>query len=144
MLKHIHEEKWIEFHVLTGTAEHLPEAILGLLSTNKKAFDSAFWKIDNYAIVQGDLFSSAAVLPKYLYAVVLKSKYKDHVIDLIWQIGTGYSKNEDLQKECFSESVKTFEKLLEHPDIVSTKYHEMIRNELNDMFEIEADRKRNT
>ena len=96
MLKHIHEEKWSDLHVLTGTAEHLPEAILGLLSENKTTFDAAFWKIDNYAIVQGDLFSSAAVLPKYLSEVVLKSKYKAKVIDLIKHFSWGahsYYKN---------------------------------------------------
>lgn len=144
MLEHIHQENWKDLSVLTGTAEHVPEAVLGLLSNNHEAFEAAYWKLDNYVVVQGDLFSSAAVLPKYLEEVVVKAKFKERVIDLIWQIGTGCSKNIELQSTCFTESVKVFNSLIKNPSIALTKYAEMVKAELNDMVEIEADRKNNT
>lgn len=136
MLEKIHQENWQELSVLTGTAEHVPEAVLGLLSKNYKSFEAAYWKLDNYVIVQGDLFSSAAVLPKYLEEVVLQCKFKERVIDLIWQIGTGYSENAELQSACFDAAFKAFNSLLKHPAIMHTKYCEMIKTELNDMVEI--------
>ena len=140
MLEKIHEESWGEFRVLTGTAEQIPQAVLGLLSRDKKSFESAYWKIENYVVVQGDLFSAAAILPKYLYEVVLETKYKERIIDLIWEIGTGHSKDRNLQEQCFTESVKAYEMLLVHPKIASTKYCEMVKNELNDMLVFDAER----
>ncbi|RXJ67318.1 hypothetical protein CS022_24405 [Veronia nyctiphanis] len=144
MLEQIHHENWKELSVLTGTAEHVPKAVLGLLAKDRKSFDAAYWKLDNYVVVQGDLFSSAAILPKYLEEVVVKSKFKESVIDLIWQIGTGYSENIELQSTCFAEAFKAFNSLIKHPLIASTKYAEMIKAELDDMVEIEVERKQNT
>lgn len=143
MLEQIHHENWKELHVLTGTAEHVPKAVLGLLSNNRKSFDAAYWKLENYVVVQGDLFSSAAILPKYLEEVVVKARFKESVIDLIWQIGTGYSENVELQKACFDGAYKAFSSLLKHPLIDSSKHAEMIKAELDDMVEIEAERKQN-
>ncbi len=140
MLEQIHQENWKNLSVLTGSAEHVPDAVLGLLSDDREAFDSAYWKLDNYVVVQGDLFSAAAVLPKYLEDVVLKAKFKESVIDLIWQIGSGYSKNSELQSTCFTEAAKVFNSLIKHPSIASTKFAEMIKAELDDMVEIEAGR----
>ncbi len=138
MLEKIHDEDWGQLSVLTGTAEHVPNAVLGLLSENEVEFEAAYWKLDNYVVVQGDLFSSAAVLPKYLEEVVLKAKYKERVVDLIWQIGTGYAQDARLQETCFNASVAVFESLLKNSELLHTKYHNMIENELKDMLEIEA------
>ena len=139
MLDHIYKENWKNLTVLTGTAEHIPEAVLGLLYEDKATFVAAYWKIDNYSVVQGDLFTSAEVLPKYLYEVVLKSKYKEGVIDLIRQIGSGYSEDNELRKRCYAEAVRAFEMLLAHPEIESTKYFELIQKELNDICELAVD-----
>ena len=144
MLEKIHYENWKALSVLTGSAEHVPEAVIGLLAEDRKLFYSAYWKLENYVVVQGDLFSSAAVLPKYLKEVVVKSKFKESVIDLIWQIGTGCSENAELQNACFMEAKDAFDFLIGHPVIVSTKYEEMIKAELNDMVEIEAERNQST
>ena len=141
MLDSIRKEEWAELDVLTGSAEHIPDAVIGLLSENRKKFDAAYWKIDNYAVVQGDLFSSAAVLPKYLALVVPRAKYKAEVVDLIWQIGTGDSVDTTLTKRCFSEAEKALQLLLKHPEIVSTVYETMIEAELKDMLEIQNARK---
>ena len=141
MLEHIHKENWKNLTVLTGTAEHIPEAVLALLSEDKTTFEAAYWKIDNYSVVQGDLYTSAEVLPKYLCEVVLKSNFKERVIDLIWQIGSGYSEDAELRKRCYAESVRAYDRLLAHPEIKSTKYYEIIQKELDELHEIESNRK---
>ena len=130
--------------VLTGTAEHVPDAVMGLLSENKSEFDAAYWKIDNYVVVQGDLFSSAAVLPKYLEEVVVKTKFKDQVIDLIWEIGSGYSNDPHLQETCFKEAMQALERLKKTPEIISSKYLKIVEGEINELTELKVDREKNT
>ena len=130
--------------MLTGSAEHVPDAVFGLLSENKSDFDEAYWKLDNYVVVQGDLFSSAAVLPKYLIEVIVKTKFKEQVIDLVWQIGSGYSTDPKLQETCFKESMLALESLKKYPEISSSKYLKIIEGEIKELQELKIDREKNT
>ena len=144
ILKQIHNENWSELKVLTGTADHVPDAILGLLSENKSAFEAAYWKLENYVVVQGDLFSSAAVVPKFLEDIVVKAKFKERVIDLIWQIGSGYSKDTHLQEECFNEAMRVLKRLENNPKIYSSKYGNIVKGEIKELEELKIDREKST
>jgi len=144
VLEQIQDESWDELSVLSGNAEHVPSAVLGLLSTNKVYFEKSYWKLDNYVVVQGDLFSAAALLPKYLEEVVIKAKYKEQVIDLIWQIGSGYSENTLLQETCYSEAMKALENLKIKFKLSGSKYLKVIEGEIKELQDLKVDQDKNT
>ncbi|MFT5084609.1 MAG: hypothetical protein ACI9Y1_002664 [Lentisphaeria bacterium] len=55
---------------LTGGAEHAPDAVFRLHSNNHESFESSYWKLENYVVVQKDIFSSPLFLSKHLQEVV--------------------------------------------------------------------------
>ena len=136
MLNKIHLEKWNELKIMGGTAEHVPEAILNLLSEDENEFEAAYWKLENHVVVQGDLYDSATVIPKYLEAVIIKAKFKPGVLELLFQIGNGASNNKTIENTCYNEVVSTLKRLLTHPDIIETNIATLIQNDLNDLVEL--------
>jgi len=138
MLDQVNLEDWGSVQVLSGSANHVPEAIMGLLSSNKVDFDKAYWKLDNHIVVQGDLFSSAALVPKYLEEVVLKTKFKEPVIDLLWQIGSGYSSDNNLQSLCYENALKVLKNLSMNSHTLGKKYVGMINGEIKELEEFIA------
>ena len=136
MLDKIYDENWNQLLTLSGDASLIPNSVLRLITSNRSDFDSAYWQIENQAIVQGDLFSCASLLPKYLKYVVVETKFKREVIDLIWQIGTGYSHNNELKLACFHAAEQAFKYLLDNPQVIGKKYHSIVLGELDDMYDI--------
>ena len=144
MLDKVNLEDWESVQVLGGSASHVPEAIIGLLSSNKVDFDKAYWKLDNHIIVQGDLFSSAALVPKYLEEVLLKTKFKEPVIDLLWQIGSGYSTDNNLQSLCYENVIKVLKSLSMNSHTLGKKYLSMINSEIKELEELKKYREKGT
>lgn len=140
MLNNIFDENWSELKTLTGTAEHVPHAVLGLLSENEQEFDASYWKLENHVVVQGELFDSAAVLPKYLEEVFIRSKFKHGVLELLFQIGNGTCCDKELQNFCYREVIASLTRLKNHPEIVNTELEGSINSEINELVEINTQR----
>ena len=136
MLDNLHTEGWSSLKTVVGTAAHVPDAIMGLLSDNPDDVESAYWKLENYVVVQSDLSESAAYLPKYLEEVLLKAKYKGSAIELLFQIGNGISLDDELQKNCYSQVVDVFERVITHTDIKGTKWETAIEEDLQTLREL--------
>ncbi len=134
MLERIHEEKWNELRTQSSDASHVPEAILALLTDDEEEFEKAYWKIENHVVVQSDLYSAAAVVPKYLEEVFLKSKFKHRVLELLFQIGGGYSPDVDLTKTCYNEVVQICENLLSNPDIQGSELEAALKEDLSSII----------
>ena len=141
MLETIHEENWKEAETQSRDGEKIPYAILELLTNNAQEFDAAYWKIENHVVVQGDLYSSAALVPKYLEEVYLKAKFKPGVQELLFQIGNGVSQNQELEHQCFNEVVAVFKRLIAHSEIQGTENEKALTEELAELQELHNERK---
>ncbi|OCQ23750.1 hypothetical protein A7985_07365 [Pseudoalteromonas luteoviolacea] len=139
MLERIHEEKWRDLRTQMTDASSIPEAILALLSDSEEEFEKAYWKIENHVVVQSDLYSAAAVVPKYLEEVYLKSKFKNGVSELLFQIGSGYSTDIDLMRTCFNEVVRVYNSLLANPSIQGTEFVTVLEEDLLCVIELHND-----
>lgn len=144
MLNELDQENWEHLQTLSGNAKHIPAAVRGLLSENSSEFDQAYWKIENHAVVQGDLYSVAAILPKYLEAVVIEAKYKSGVLELLFQIGNGVSLDSGLEDCCYKEVVAVLERLLKHPAIINSGLAQQVQEDLNDLRVLHEERKNDT
>jgi hypothetical protein len=51
--------QWRTLRTATGTADGMPAAISSLFSEEPEVRRASYWRIDNHAILQGDLFDSA-------------------------------------------------------------------------------------
>ncbi len=51
---------WSKIKGAHGTCEHIPDAILGLTSEDEEVRHSSYWRIDNYVILQSDLYEGAS------------------------------------------------------------------------------------
>lgn len=136
MLDTIHDEKWEESRTQSSIASHVPDAILALITENEEAFDRAYWKLENHVVVQSDLYSAAAVVPKYLEEVYLKTKFKHGVSELLFQIGSGYSSDNELVNICFNEVVRVYNKLIANPQIKGSEYEKALREDLSGVIEL--------
>jgi len=140
MLDKIHLESWKELKTLGGTAEHVPDAIINLLSENKNDFEEAYWKLENHVVVQGDLYDAATVIPKYLEEIIIKAKFKPGVLELLFQIGNGSSNNKVVEISCYNEVIGVLKRLLNHPDLIDTNIANLIQNDLNELVESHNER----
>ncbi|WP_148314442.1 hypothetical protein [Sorangium cellulosum] len=75
-----------------GGAEHLPRALQELesASTEDEAL-SAYWRIDNYVVVQGRVYEAALAVVSCLLGTLLRCTdvSRRHVLELLVQIGGG-------------------------------------------------------
>ncbi|KZN70390.1 hypothetical protein [Pseudoalteromonas luteoviolacea] len=140
MLERIYEENWKELRIQMTDASSIPEAILALLADSEEEFEQAYWKIENHVVVQGDLYSAAAVVPKYLEEVYLRSKFKHGVSELLFQIGSGYSTDGGLMKTCFSEVIRVYKSLLANPIIQGTEFVAHLEEDLSGVIELHNDK----
>ena len=136
ILENLHSENWKDLKSVVGIADHVPDAVVKLLSEDADEVEAAYWKLENHVVVQGDLSESAAYLPKYLEEVLLNAKYKGSVIELLFQIGNGISLDEELQKTCYSQVVEVFERVINHSEIKGTKWESAIKEDLQTLREL--------
>ena len=107
----VSSENWSELSTLTGNAEHVPAALSGLLSYDRSEFEASYWKIDNHVVVQSDLYSAAAVVPKYLEEIFPLATYKNDVLELLYEIGNGSSESKALEDTCYREVIAVLDRL---------------------------------
>lgn len=134
ILKNIHQsENWRDITTHLGTSEHIPDAILGLLSKKQDKVKEAYWKIDNCVILQGDLSESAKYIIKYLEYVTIEACHKESALELIYQIGNGYSSDENLMRQCRLQSIEVLTRIETHPEIISSQWRIKIKEDINSL-----------
>ncbi|WP_137940384.1 hypothetical protein [Chitinivorax sp. B] len=93
MFNGIGDINWATLKQAHGFADHVPEAIKGLISDDEKEQESSYWRLDNYVVLQGDLYQSAFYVIPFLIEVV-NSEVKSgraYVYDLLIEISNGYA-----------------------------------------------------
>ncbi|EHH1242384.1 TPA: hypothetical protein NJZ22_004488 [Vibrio parahaemolyticus] len=127
-------EDWANIKTNVGNAAHIPDALLSLLSDDSEEVEKAYWKIENYVVLQGELSESARYLPQYLEVAVLNAKYKGSVIELLFQIGNGVSSNKELEEDCYHKVIAVFKRVIVSENIVGTKWEVVIKEELQALY----------
>jgi hypothetical protein len=83
---------WAELRTATGTAEAIPDALEALCSADKKTREVAYWKIDNHAVVQGDLYDAAPFAVKGLLDCLRSTPVsKEEIYSLLVEFANGYA-----------------------------------------------------
>lgn len=101
MLKiELDRHEWGSLGGMGGTAEHGPESILRLTAgeTEDEVW-AAYWELENYVVVQGQLFeASVYVVPALLTALLgdLSRPARQAVLELLFQIVSGESDMEEV------------------------------------------------
>jgi hypothetical protein len=81
---------WSKLKHASGTSEHLPMALRDLASPDAEVRRRAYWKLDNYAVLQGSLYE---VAPYVVRAIVetwpTDDVRKDRTYDLLIELANG-------------------------------------------------------
>ena len=65
-----------------GNASHIPEAIDNLFSLDEKVRHDAYWKLDNFVVVQSDLYEAAFYIIEPIVQLLEKPYKSDRVLAL--------------------------------------------------------------
>lgn len=102
MLAGLDRIDWTQVQQAFGHGGHLPAALRGLTSSDPDERTSAFWKIDNYVVVQGYLHPAAPVVVPFLIEIADASVHgQEEALDLLYEIHMGYS---DAQPELSTQA----------------------------------------
>lgn len=91
MFEMLNNINWSKLKQAHGNAGHIPDALRGLTSPEKKIREKSYWKIDNYVVLQSDLYEAAYYVIPFLIEI-LESGMKNGrslVYDLLFEIGNG-------------------------------------------------------
>ncbi len=95
MFKNLDDLNWSSYTQAHGNAEHIPDAIRNLISENATERYNAYWKLDNYIVLQSDLYESAFYVIPFLIEI-LQSNFdldKGKIYDLLYEIANGSAPN---------------------------------------------------
>lgn len=101
--------QWQTLKSATGSGERIREALLSLLSAeNPEAANAAYWRIENQAFIQGELFEVAEACATVLTASLLDPRapwVRIASLEILFQVLSGYTSNnnntpEDLKERC--------------------------------------------
>src|SRR6185503_1812628 len=86
---------WSQFRECTGPATNIPTALRQLISAKtEQEADTAYWRLENHAVVSGGVFeSSLPLVPAVLAALVDFDRLefiRVWLLDLLFQIVNGY------------------------------------------------------
>jgi hypothetical protein len=92
-LAQLEEVNWSSLKTAHGTAEHVPVALRALAGAQdaSQLFD-AYWKLDNYIVLQGTLHESAYFAVPYIVDILLVSRWaplRVAAYDLLIEIARG-------------------------------------------------------
>jgi hypothetical protein len=84
---------WATLRTAHGTAGHIPEALVRLTSSDSDVRREAYWKIDNYVVLQGDLYEAAPFVALELIDMLRNdaSYGRDLIYELLYEIANGYA-----------------------------------------------------
>jgi hypothetical protein len=97
---------WTRLKELNGTSEKVGAALSALLSAQTpEAASAAYWRIENHAVVQGEVFEVGEACVKVLVAALADDR-PGHVriaaLELLFQILSGDSADTSLLERCRS------------------------------------------
>jgi hypothetical protein len=85
---------WNKIRTAHGTAEHIPYSLEKLKS---KIFDErkdGYWELDNYVVLQSDLYEAAYYIIEPLIEMLNETIEKDFILKLLIEISMGYAPEE--------------------------------------------------
>lgn len=98
----ISRHPWATLRKLNGTAEHIGSALFELTyAADTDAAKAAYWKIENSAVVQGQLFESAMHVIPCLLALLLEERLRCiriSALELLFQIVAGEADEEEVSR----------------------------------------------
>ncbi|MBB5968156.1 hypothetical protein [Planomonospora venezuelensis] len=93
---------WGSLRAMGGEAERVPESILTLVSSEAEDDAlAAYWELENYVVVQGQLFeASQYVVPVLLAALAeeISRAARKAVLELLFQLVSGESDIEEVER----------------------------------------------
>lgn len=109
---------WSRLRCLTGFADHVPEAVFGLMSEDSNAIEASYWRLENCVVAQGSLYEAAGYLPPVLLEAFDKAPLKWSILELLFQIGNGNAFDDsELENRCHSSVVSGLQHwLLSNPN----------------------------
>lgn len=109
---------WSKIKTGVGFADNIPKQFELLCSPIAEDRKKAYWKIDNYVVIQSDLYEAAFYVINPLVNLLKKSKYKNEIINLLIEIASGYApeaeqiivdnRKEPLMQACQKELKKNY------------------------------------
>ncbi len=87
---------WSNLKTADGYATNFPSYIKALCSESEAERDIAYWKIDNHAVLQGDLYQAAYYIIDPLVNIVKECPYRKQALNLLIEISLGYGLDSDL------------------------------------------------
>jgi hypothetical protein len=84
---------WKEIKVASGSAEHVSEALIGLLSPDEETQNRSYWRLDNELVLQSDLYEAAYYATPILIQMLADSvpHGRERIYDLLYEIANGYA-----------------------------------------------------
>jgi len=92
LLRRIAAVDWGNRRTSYGNASNVPDALANLTSQRADARDRAYWSIDNYVVVQSDLYEAAYdVAPLLVELLRERPEYgAEEIYDLLFEIANGH------------------------------------------------------
>ena len=84
---------WNDIKVASGSAEQVPDALIGLLSPDEETQNRSYWRLDNEVVLQSDLYEAAYyVIPILVQMLADKVPHgRERIYDLLYEIANGYA-----------------------------------------------------
>ncbi len=93
MFANLEKIDWSKLRQAHGDASLVPTAIQELISNDSDKREAAYWKLDNYIVLQSDLYESAYYVIPFLLEILKSDSTvgREHVYALLSEIANGYA-----------------------------------------------------
>ena len=115
---------WSKLSTAHGTAEHVPGSLRLLLSNDIETARKAYGQLDNWVVLQSDLYESAVYLPRFLIEALdycPSSANKVLILDLLFELANGYAppdlKLADRLATSFTSGLPMFDTRIKYPNL---------------------------
>jgi hypothetical protein len=113
MLDQLDDIPWKRLRCLDGTAEHIPEAVRGLLSADRSTVERSYWRLENYVVAQGTVYEAGTYLPPILLKALDLAVHPFHVLNLLFQLGHGSAEDSEVTRDLHTQVVVGMEHWLQ-------------------------------
>jgi|GEM_PF-1659042 len=98
---------WSQIPVASGKADHVPQALAGLVSPDKRLRERSYWQLDNEIVLQSDLYDAAYFVIPFLIQYLRERvpHGRDRIYDLLIEIGRGFAPPTSLCRTTEGDSV---------------------------------------
>ncbi len=93
MFENINSVDWDSLKQAHGTSGHVPASLLGLISDDPNLQMASYWKLENYILVQSDLYEAAYYVIPFLIEILKSDNHtaKKYAYELIYEIANGHA-----------------------------------------------------